>query len=67
MTSPLRTCRRTMLWRHDGCLPVVSDTESLLHVSLGAGFGLGVSFGTDDARPSDHFAHETPSPIISLV
>ena len=35
--------------------------------NLETSYGLGVSFATDDAKPSHHFAQETPSPTILLA
>ncbi len=39
-----------------------------LHMyNLGPSYRLGNSFATDDAKPSHHFAQETPSPTILLA
>ncbi len=39
-----------------------------LHMyNLGTSYGPGISFATDDANPSHHFAQETPSPTILLA
>ncbi len=35
--------------------------------NLGTSYGPGISFATDDAKPSHHFAQETPSPTILLA
>ncbi len=45
----------------------VDNTDSLVNVQFGAGCRLGISVGTDDAKPSDHFAQGPPSPTVSLV
>ena len=34
---------------------------------LGAAVEAGDLFASDDARPFDHFAHETPSPPVGQV
>ncbi len=35
--------------------------------NLETSYGPGISFATDDAKPSNHFAQETPSPTILLA
>ncbi len=60
------TCQKALPEFGTALARLTMDTDSLLHVPLGTDCRQGISLGTDDAKPANHFAQEFPSPTVLL-